>query len=300
MASIVCTDYLTYLRNTRKLAPSTIANYEMAFTRLRIPKFSTNDLPRLWKYMFDYLPVYDPETNALVRPGYYGYVYLMTAFVKDALGTYDVKPIGVEYHTLIDTLKTLKFKVDAYTLEQLKQLLAGARSRPKSGLYRLLIFMTYSGCRPGSCNLKLSEFFEIKEVPNLLGVKTIGKRIPYTAIIPRHVFEHIQEHNFSKTDYLTDYREFMQSDFSHYNRTKLQEVMKSLNFEKGKTDAFRSVRKFYANKLSTDEVPGENISLLLGHIPQKSNAFKYYIDERTVRAAKAYAQTSFMQWRAWN
>lgn len=307
--------HIDYLEKERNLAPNSILAYRKASSRLGIDEIDFDALPKLWSKLYDNLPDMT-EDGVVTKEGLWGYVTIIRGPIWSLLKMMDIEPKGLEFHMLeekIAKLKDIKGIPKGYTEAQIKLLLRESRfAGYRYGLFRLLIFLTYTGCRISAAAGidPYKDFREIPEVPGVLAVRVTSKRHTYDAIIAKHAYEEILRWNPASSPTLSGHREgTMKSSFSDYNRALLEYVISSKSLGKDlsvDTSIFHSIRKFFSNKLTEDEVPFDDISLLLGQKPN-SLAFKAYIsaggktmEKITVRCAKAYARTSFMTWQAWD
>lgn len=303
-------EHIKYLRDKRGVKENTIREYVYSASKLGILELDTDRLPALWNKLAEMLPTRDPQTNQLSNKKY-GYIYKMRILIESMLRLHNVAKDSYEYNVFIEQLDKLKHVPVAYTEEQVRLLIKEAKFAGRNfGLYRLLVFMTYTGCRVTSCaNVMFSKMKTVDEVPNVYAVPVIGKGHAYDAIIAKHVVNELQSWNPARTDYISNWSgEVHKSCFADYNRSLLGHVIVSKGIQDKitvDTTIFHSIRKFFANKLAEDEVESDNISLLLGQIPN-SLAWKAYITSQgknmakvTIRAAKAYARTSFMTTKYW-
>lgn len=303
-------EHIKYLRDKRGVKENTLYNYVYAAKNLGITEIDTGKLPDLWLRLTEMLPQRNPVTNQLSNTKY-GYLYKFRILVESMLRLHNVQKESYEYNAFVEQLDKLKHVPIAYTEEQIRLLFKEAKFAGRNfGLFRLLLFMTYTGCRVTSCaNVQFSKFKTVDDVPDVYAVPVVGKGHAYDAIIAKHVVEEMQRWNPSNSDFISNWSgEVHKSSFADYNRSLLGHVIVSKGIQDKitvETTIFHSIRKFYANKLAEDEVESDNISLLLGQIPN-SLAWKAYITSQgknmakvTIRAAKSYARTSFMKTKYW-
>lgn len=310
-------DHIKYLRDKRGVKENTLYNYVYAAKNLGITQVDTDDLPVLWARLTVMLPTRNPTTNELSNKNY-GNVYKFRILVMSLLNLHNVPFESYEYNVLVDQLRQLRHVPIAYNEKQIRLLLKESKlgfGGSVFGLYRLLLFLTYTGCRVASvANVSVGSFETVDGVPGVYAVPVIGKGRgryghPYSAIIAKHAVEEMQRWNPKESDFISNWNgEVNRSSFGNYHRSQLAHIIQSRGLEEQitvDTAIFHSIRKFFSNKLAEDEVESDNISLLLGQIPN-SLAYKAYVTSEgrnmskvTIRIAKAYARTSFMTTKYW-
>lgn len=310
MAVLSITEHIDYLESKRRLAKTTIRNYRYAVKRLKIENIDTSALADTWNYLSSQLPEH-AANGEVVKNGHYGYVLQVNGVIGSLLKFHEVKAKGAEFDMLRKKLESMRHVPDAYTSDQLKILLSKTKwSGNNLGLYRLLVFLIYSGVRISSAaKVKFSEMKPVDGVDGVYAVRVEAKGRQYDAIINKRAVEHMQFWNPSKSDLISGHRpETMKSSFSDYNRSRLAAAITSAEISEQvsvNTSIFNSIRKAYITRLEDDKIESDDMRLLLGLLPN-TLAYKPRTtsggntgESITTRIAKAYANSSFMTWEAW-
>lgn len=311
MALLSLLKHIDYLESGGRLAKATINNYRYAAKRLSIEIINTDKLPELWAFLSSKLP--DPGADgSLIRGGSFGYVFQVNGAIGSLLTLNNITEKGPGYNAFRKKLGKLGHITQGYTDDQLRLLLeVSKRSGWTFGLYRLLVFLIYTGVRISSAaNVKFSGFKPVEGVNGVWAVTVMGTGRAYDAIISSRALEHMKSRNPRNSDLISGYKpEIMKSSFANYNRSLLARVIVSRGISQDvsmNTSIFNSIRKAFAARLSEDGVNSDDISLLLGQVPN-TLAYKVHMtsdastkDKVITRIAKAYANSSFPTWEAWS
>lgn len=302
-------DHLEYLAKSRGLSQSTLDNYTYAKDRLGIQEIDTDNLSGLWTKLAELLPDVDAGTGRTLNGLPYGYLANFNGLVCGLLSLRNINYKSYEYNIFRERLGKLSaHSPEAYTDEQLRLILKESRTSKGFGLFRVLLFLTYSGCRISSAHgVKFSEMKEVPNYPKVLSVPLIGKGHRYTGIISKKAVEVMRFHNFSDLDLISGHKDTMKSSFAKYHRSLLIASIKRAGIfdVTENTDATRSIRKWFTLRLANHGIDSDSISLLLGHVPQ-SLAFKVYatakgttMEKLTQRVADAYCRSSLVDLEMW-
>ena len=310
MAVLKIDDHIEYLAKARGLAPTTLQNYRYAAGRLGIEFIDTAKLPDLWTRLDGMLPDVDPDTGKTLSGIPYGYFNHVVGLVCGLLSLRNMDYRSYEYNVFREKLGRLaRHSPEAYTDDHLRLILKESRSSKGFALFRLLIFLTYTGARISSAHgVKFSDFKDVPGYADVLQVPLVGKGHRYTGIISRKAFDAMKFHNYDESnDNISGHSDTMKSSFAAYNRSLLNSIIKRAGiFEVTEnTDATRSIRKWFTIALANAGTDSDSISLLLGQIPQ-SLAFKVYATAKgttaerlTQRAADAYSKSPLVNLEMW-
>lgn len=306
MAVLSVDDYIKYLRESRRINDITEARYNEVVRRLDLHTIDTDTdkLNALWVDL----------RGRIISKGTYGDVRIFFDDVARGILNHNGVTVATSkaYNELNDTItnKSKDGEREAYTDGQIKTLLKVTdRASDDHALYRLILLLTYSGIRIASS--AMVRYSSMKLQPEgVYSFMVRSKKHTYPAFLPAHVVDRMERTNVHKMDTITNHRaDTFKSSYSNYLRSKLAyEIISSgAQAELGeKTSIFHSCRKYFATRLAEDGIDGDDVSLLLGHIPN-TLAYKVYIkkpgrkpEHMVTRLAKAYASSSFMKLELWN
>jgi integrase len=304
MAVLSVDEYIKYLRKVRRINDITEARYNEVVRRLDLHTIDTDRLTELWRDLGE----------RIVKFNTYGDVRIFFDDVARGLLNHNGVTVATskEYNELSDTisLRTKDGEREPYTDGQIQTLLKLTdRAGDDHALYRLILLLTYSGIRIASSSAV--KFSSMKLLPEGVYVFPVtSKKHSYPAFISAKAYHRMQDTNVHTMDAITNHREDThKSSYSNYLRSKLAYEIISAGAQTAlgaKTSIFHSCRKYFATRLAEDGLNSDDISLLLGHIPN-SLAYKVYIkspgrkpEHLVTRLAKAYAQSSFMKLELWN
>jgi len=295
-------DYIKYKRKHGFINANTETRLNDAVDSLQIEQVNTDDINSIWLALRKRME--DKNTYADVR-------LMRDNLVLPLLKRNGVAFVrGVEYSDLNDLLKQRVKQISKvpYSDEQIKILLAAVDRANDYGLYRLIILLTYSGIRIQSAsNVKVSKMTLLPE--GVYAFVVTSKKHTYTAFLSPIAYNRIEQVSGGTMDYITNHRaDTYKSSFSNYCRAKLAYAIISAGVQdsvtKG-TSIMHSFRKNFASRIANDGLANEDVSLLLGHIPN-TLAYKAYItmagrktEHIVSRSAKAYAKTSLMNLEVW-
>ncbi|MGI0016364.1 MAG: hypothetical protein ACREBU_23335, partial [Nitrososphaera sp.] len=250
MALLSLDEHIDYLETKRGLAKTTIRNYRYAAKHLNITNINTDALADLWTYLSSQLPEYGAD-GSLIKNGHYAYVFHANSAISSLLSMHGLTAKGSEYDVLREKLGRLKHVPEGYTEEQLKTLLKASKwSARHFGLYRLLIFLIYTGVRISSAaNVRFSDFKQVEGVDGVWAVRVVGKGRKYDAIISAKALEHMKLWNPYYSDLITGFNpKIMKSSFANYNRSLLVHAIMSKGISQDvtiNTAIFHSIRKAF-------------------------------------------------------
>jgi integrase len=282
--------HIDYLESKGRLAKATINNYRYAAERLNIDIINTDKLSELWTSLSSQLPEPGSEGTP-VKGRRFGYVFHVNGAIGSLLARHNITEKGSGYNSFREKLGKLRHVPQGYTDDQLRLLLkASKRSGYNFGLYRLLVFLIYTGVRISSAaNVKFSDFKPVEGLNGVFAVRVVGTGRTYDAIISSNALEHMKSKNPKGSDLMSGYKPgIMKSSFSNYNRSLLARaiISKGISQEVSlNTSIFHSIRKAFAARLLEDGVESDMISLLLGQVPRTQKTSKGSAANRLTRTA---------------
>jgi integrase len=297
--------HLESLKKLGKISAKMIGNYASAIKRLDVDVVDTDDLQAFWTYLASRLPQYDAN-DTLVKGIPYSYIMHANALASSMLKWHGIESKGPGYGAFGARLGKLESKgVGAYTEKEIKLILDATKGMG-FGLYRLVIFLVYTGAKISSAEgARISDFREVPGFDRVRAVPLIGKNgHPYVGIISKKAAKRIYDYDPHLTDSVSGYDERRKSNFSTYNRAQLAyRISQAGLFDKvtQNRNIMNSFRKFFAARLFEDGLASKDIELLMGHMP---SGLAYKADAAgtkkiTERAAAAYSKSSLVEWEAW-
>jgi len=302
--------HVKHLQQEDRLSPKTIENYSSAIDRLNIDVVDTDRLSEFWDYLGSCLPEFDSE-GVMVRGKPYSYVMHANALASSMLSLQGITAKGPGYDNFRARLgRYTRHSPAPYTEEQVKLLLRESRMRRGFGLYRLLIFLVYTGAKISYAQgVKISDFKEVPGYDKVLAVSMRARKHRYTAMISRKAAEQIQFYNLRDDDLISGHDGTKKSSFTTYNRALLAYTITSAGISQQVTEnraITDSFRKFFAAKMFEDGIGSDDISLLMGQVPN-TLAYKAHtaaggrpVENVIHRLAAAYSKSSLATWEAWS
>lgn len=273
-------------------SPITITNYTNYLRTVGISEVDPSNVDAIWTSLRSKLDAgvsYGAIAGALkvIRKALKEHGH---AFVK----TYD-------YNRLVKDLAKKGSKPEAYTLDQLKQILyatqvMGTNSNPVDySLFKICLLCIYSGLRISSIEgLKLDAFKKVERYP-VYAFPVFSKQVPYTAIIAAHAYDLIRNTTPDPTQPIVKSNPGS-STFDKYYRSKMVYLLIRYGIAPtmAKQKPFHSMRKFFAEQLAkTPDLHSEDIAALMGHRPPRTTAYRHYISDMqpAEKLASLYCRT---------
>lgn len=297
--------HIQHVTAYKPVTKATLDSYEYAMSATGIQSIDTEKLADLWNHLADLLGDKD-------HPKPYAAVALLFKLIKANLKLHGVEiKEDLPFNTFNAKLNLrLKEHIVAYTPAEISKLLKAVRENHFE-LTKLLLMLTYSGLRVSAAYGVCFSDLAYVESAGVYAYRVKSKKIGYSAFLPAYAVEQLKLYNVSKSPLVVNFRQSdYSSTFANYYRALLTRILikEGIGKPNENISIFHSLRHSFSKALTSSGVRDDNLALLMGHLPQKSMAWKTYANdgsrdvpnELTESLAKVYAGTKLNSWRVFD